>query len=373
MNNLKSGLIILLTMLFGSTNIFAQITIDQNDLPSPGDTIRVSNAVLDPSLDYATSGPNSIWDFSNIQWSTQEVDSFVNVNSTGIVYSVVFVDISFNPNRANVAELGLIAPPVPLVTITDAIGFYYKTSSIYEQAGYGADLNGVPTAVPFDNRDVFYNLPLNYGDIDSSDSNYSASIPGIGFYAHEQKRVNEVDGWGIVTTPYGTFDAIRVKSTITGRDSVFVSSTGLGFAFDTPIATEYKWLSSSMKIPVLQFNTTIPVANEIINRIAFIDSVHDPLTSSIPEFSKSVVVDIFPNPANYHAHMNVVSDVNIKAEISILTYTGKVVSTAMPIDIRKGTNYISLDGMISELSPGFYITILRSSKGVVTRKLIISN
>jgi len=98
MNNLKSGLIILLTMLFGSTNIFAQITIDQNDLPSPGDTIRVSNAVLDPSLDYATSGPNSIWDFSNIQWSTQEVDSFVNVNSTGIVYSVVFVDISFNPN-----------------------------------------------------------------------------------------------------------------------------------------------------------------------------------------------------------------------------------------------------------------------------------
>jgi type IX secretion system substrate protein len=371
MINLKTPTFILAILIFTINISQGQITVNQADLPSVGDTVRVSNGVINPLLDISTTGTASNWDFSALQWVTQDVDTFVSVSSTGIVYSVVFVDIFLNPNRANLAEINLLAPTVPLVTIEEAVGFFYKTSSVFEQAGYGAALNTIPTAVTFDNRDVIYNLPLNYSDTDSSNSNYSVSIPTVGFYAHEQKRVNTVDGWGSITTPYGTFDALRVKSVITGRDSVFASASGIGFGFDIPVTVEYKWLGIQKKLPILQITTTENFGFEVINSVVYLDSLRNTSTA-IPEFSKNVSVYVYPNPAKNTAHLSINSDINTRAKIIITTIDGRLAVKPESILITKGTNYISLDAMINNLSAGYYTVVLQSNNGLVKKKLIIA-
>ena len=57
--------------------------------------------------------------------------------------------------------------------------------------------------------------------------------------------------------PYGTFDALRVMTTIGERDSIYIDSLGIGF--NTPVVTtkEYKWLGLSQGVPLLQINTCL--------------------------------------------------------------------------------------------------------------------
>ena len=60
---------------------------------------------------------------------------------------------------------------------------------------------------------VIYQLPLAYGATSASHSAYHVEIPNVGYYGFEQDRTNTVDGWGVITTPGGSFDVLRVKTT----------------------------------------------------------------------------------------------------------------------------------------------------------------
>jgi gliding motility-associated-like protein len=95
---------------------------------------------------------------------------------------------------------------------------------------------------------------LNYGNIDSSNSGYANAVPGIGYFAKRQKRVNMVDGWGMLTTPYGTFNTLRVKSVITVTDSIYFDTLGFGFNLPLPTVYEFKWLAQGKKLPVLEID-----------------------------------------------------------------------------------------------------------------------
>ena len=66
-------------------------------------------------------------------------------------------------------------------------------------------------------------------------------------------RTNVVDGWDNLTTLFGTFQTLRVKSTLIEHDSVYIDSLSTGFPINRNI-TEYKWLGKGQGIPLLQVN-----------------------------------------------------------------------------------------------------------------------
>jgi len=70
--------------------LFAQITIDNGDMPSNGDTIRTSTSFDIGSYDYTTTGPNFSWDFSSLISFNQQVDTFVSIQETPWIYQAVF-------------------------------------------------------------------------------------------------------------------------------------------------------------------------------------------------------------------------------------------------------------------------------------------
>lgn len=268
------------------TQATAQVTIGANEMPHAGDELLRTRAFNDPFLDYATTGAAHTWDFSDLQVNTVDTSRFQTVASTNIVYALVYADIFFNPNRANVATAGTDIPFSGLLPINDPYTFYYRSSSSYEKVGFGAEVAGIPAPIIFDEHDVIYELPLNYGDNTFSHSAWSLSVPSLAHYGYEQERSNEVDGWGAITTPSGAYDVLRVKTTIVGHDTVNIDTLSLGFTIDRPTVREYKWLAEGLRVPVLQVNTVEVLGFEVITGIWFYDvprtiQVVAPLSASL--------------------------------------------------------------------------------------------
>ena len=77
-------------------------------------------------------------------------------------------------------------------------------------------------------KEIIFNFPIDYNDVDSCSSDGSLAIPSLGYFGLVRSRVNTVDGWGSITTPFGTFNALRVRSVVNEMDSIYVDSLGFG-------------------------------------------------------------------------------------------------------------------------------------------------
>jgi len=90
----------IITLVFGltfSVNSFSQITIGTGDFAVGGDTLRLSIANIVPSSTaLTTNGANALWDYSALVPTSQDIDTFLAVTSTGITYSVYFANFPFN-------------------------------------------------------------------------------------------------------------------------------------------------------------------------------------------------------------------------------------------------------------------------------------
>ncbi|MEX1132472.1 MAG: hypothetical protein WEC15_04535, partial [Flavobacteriales bacterium] len=267
---MRLAILCLSALLFASLTS-AQVTITQNEMPAAGDELFRTQAVLNPFLNYNNTGPNTTWNFNNLVADGQSSRSYQTVGSTNIVYSLVYADIFFNSNRANHVTDGVDIPFYELLPIEDPFTFYFRSSTAYRKVGYGAEVAGIPLPITMDQQDVIYQLPLSFGNTSTSNSSYSIDVPTLAFYGYRQQRVNVVDGWGTVNTPAGSFNALRVKTTIAGRDTIQVDQFSLGFEIERPLITEYKWLSPGRRVPVLQINTATLFGTEVITEIFFFD------------------------------------------------------------------------------------------------------
>lgn len=356
--------------LFFALHSSAQITIDNGDMPAAGDKKRVSIAQIVPGINLTSTGANHLWDFSNLQWVSQDVDTFLTIAQTGITYQVVFANIPLNPNRANLATKSTLqAPPIGGISISDVEAFFYNSTASYKQVGYGAGINGFPTPIPFNNHDIVYNFPLNFNDLDSSNSDFNLGIPGLGYYGYTQKRVNTCDGWGTLLTPFGQFDVLRVRSTITGRDTIYLDTLGFGFGFKRPVAREYKWLGKNHNIPLLQINTTLGFGGtETINLIRYQDSLRVLSVNELPEVAD---VTIYPNPASEFICVDFITQKQDEFNVQLFSMDGKLMADIFKGTLHNGKNKLILYTKLYNLSTGVYQLVIESSSGRRVEKIVI--
>ncbi len=264
-----------ITTLFMSailaTSCIGQITIGLNEMPQAGNTLTRTRANLNPFINYGATGANFNWNFASLTAAGQDIRGYQSVGSTNIVYGFVFSDIFFNPNRANHATAGTDIPFNALLPLDDPYTFLFRSNSVYRKVGFGVEIGGLPIPIIFDEHDVIYELPLNFGNTSTSESAWNINLPTLAYYGYEQERNNVVDGWGTITTPSGSFNALRVKTTLDGRDSIQTDLVSLGFSIDRPRVTEYKWLANGIRVPVLQINTIEIFGVEIVTDIFFYD------------------------------------------------------------------------------------------------------
>jgi len=234
------SIMILLTHVSG----FSQIIVDVNDMPNAGDTLRVSVALNVPE-GYQQGGADTIWDFTMLEAINQKIDSFVSVSVTPPGYWLVFIP-GLVANLASPRTSGLI----PGIPITNAYTFYNKIPGAFNDLGFAVTVQGIPLPLKYDNPDMYYKLPMTFGENWSSHSSLALNLPGFAYYGSDRTRTSTVDGWGNLRTPFGLFETVRVKSEISQYDSIFIDSIGIGMGVNRYI-TEYKWLGKSQGIPLL--------------------------------------------------------------------------------------------------------------------------
>ena len=302
----------------------AQITITKADMPVANDTFRLSTAnpvgIPDPTL----TGANYTWDYSSLIPTIQNKDTFFAVSATPFLYQLYFNNSFLYPNyKAQVAHKGDNVNFV-VVTLSDVYDYYKSLTAQYTHVGFGANINGLPASVKYDSVDVIYHFPLNYLNSDSGVFKYNVSVPGIGYYGQRTKRVNEVEGWGTVITPFGTFQCLKVKSTKYVTDTIFYTTWNYGISLPHT-DYEYKWLVNGKKVPVLQINKT----GGVTSSVTYLDSLNSslPQVGVIENSANEISLSIYPNPSNDQLNINYMLSKSASVKIELLNVVGQSIST----------------------------------------------
>lgn len=253
----------------------AQITITQLDMPLTADTIRVSVAGSIGNINPELTDTNYTWDYSTLIPDSQRVESFVACSSTPypfFSFNSTYGSPNFNPDPIPFIIFGL--------TTSSEYNFYRKSSTKYEQTGFGVTVASIPAPIFYTQRDVIYAFPLNYGNKDSAQAAYNISIPNTGYYGRTIDRKNESDGWGTLITPKGTFQVLRLKSTLTITDTIHIDSLNFGIAFTRPTQYEFKYLGQNSKIPLLQVNATDLFGFTVVTGAIWQDDMYNELRAT---------------------------------------------------------------------------------------------
>ncbi len=363
---MKKIFILLLVLVNINLISFSQITVTSTDMPSTGNMINKSIALTTGTIDYTLTGANYTWDFSSLIPISQKVDSFVTVLSTPIYYYPSFI---LSANQA------LKQPDINLgiAQMSNVYNFYDNSSSSYNLIGYAAQINAIPVPLKYNNADRIYTFPLNYGNIDSSSSVASISIPSIGYFSESKNRKNTVDGWGTLTTPYGTFPVLRVKSIIYQKDSLSLDSIALPMPAIVRNITEYKWIGKNNGIPLLEIiETSFGVLPAFTTTINYIDSVRNlnPIniekTISVNESAK-----VFPNPASNQFTISYTLNKSAEVDIRLFDLTGKEIKIIEKGLKEKGSNQQTYNVLNEKLTRGIYFIKFQFDKTNYTKKLVI--
>lgn len=266
---------------------FSQISINSTHMPQAGDTLRFSRALLDTSvlLNYQNSGANLTWNFDSLRVISQGVQEFLNGSQT--------------PYNAGSSRIGLLFADTlrfGVAEIYDAYNFLTNTTSDFSIDYRGASApNPIPIFPPillegaYIDKDEVFQFPLDYQDRDSSTFNFTFDSPLGIYYESRGHRINNVDAWGTVTTPFGTFNTIRVVTDMVSFDTI--SALGQNFAIPSHIR-EYQWISDQERIAVMKVGGTVIGGNFIPTTVEFRDSfrVIEPLIPSIALFTTDTTV-----------------------------------------------------------------------------------
>ncbi len=237
---------ILYLFLMGALTTNAQITVNNTDMPQLNDTVRFSvGTAVDVTTRLSQTGANQTWDFSDLTAASQDIASFKSASSINFAYVLSFATSTYGTEAPN-ANFGT-------VQANNVYQFYKNTSNSFACDGRGFEISGspLPLSQTFTGKDIVYKFPLAFGNTDSNSYVSSEVNAVIGTMSGVGKRVNEVDAWGSITTPLGTFNCLRIKSTVTTTDTI--KSTLIPFPIPfTQTFTEYKWIAKGHKIPILE-------------------------------------------------------------------------------------------------------------------------
>jgi hypothetical protein len=357
---------LLLLLLISAFNIQSQITITSSSMPISGDTIRYSNARLSSVGDYTATGTNYNWQFDTLRPTSQDIRNFYSALSTP--YFIFFFPPKYGEKTQDTI-ININIPTVGPITITDVYSFYRKTSTVFAAEGLGLKINGIPVPNTYTNEDEIYQFPLDYGDRDSSTFKFSTPsttlIPFV--YTKQGHRITEVDGWGSITTPYGTAACLRVITTQYSKDTISATIAGFPIKFGFPNYTRsYQWLTAGEHIPYFEVTGTLSGSNFNETQIRYRDNIQSFV--GIREENYNLTGSAFPNPSTHQITV-VVPKSNLSTTAEFIDLQGK---TVMSKDLTNNTeplNQHKLD--VSSLAKGLYILNLSNLEGKQTIKISI--
>ncbi|MFH2094621.1 MAG: T9SS type A sorting domain-containing protein [Bacteroidota bacterium] len=347
---MRSIIFLLFTLL--AIQVYSQITVETTDMPEAND-IYVMSTYDSAGQDYALTGADFLWDFSWLSYNNQRVDTYLVAAATNPAYAYFF--------QNSLGVKGPVIPNgIPNLEVSDNYNFYKTDTNMYVKLGMGAKVNGLPMPMKYDVPELYYSLPLNYGNLDSSLSYYGINLPTIGYYGQTVKRINTCDGWGQLTTPYGIFDVLRVKVDLFYTDTFYYEAYSYGNIINRN-QTEYHWLAKNNGVPMLMITET-----GMQTTVLYQDSLRgsEGIFTPVREDLQFV---LYPNPAM--GSVTLQSDIPIYDPvcISVMDMDGNTINKVVANGIGKSGFIIDTEMLTS----GCYLVRMEYSRTCAARILVI--
>jgi len=328
----------------------AQITIIRSDMPQNGDTVRVMNAAFPPNIEtrIAATGADFEWDFTDLQAETDELHNYRLGIQTPYFYFLTAY------GRQVQESLNLL-----VISLDQLYDFYNLNNSRFAIIGKGFTVTGLPLPAFYTDSDEMFFLPLTYQRSDSSTFAFSLNIPSVGAYSSSGGRKTEVDGWGSITTPAGTYDCLRVKSTLRIVDSITFNGFNIGIPQRTEV--QYYWLAKGEKAPILKAIGTTFFGQFTPTSIQYRYNapVLAPPISVTVEAGKVLV---YPNPANSIVYL-AVNGIDRIEGVQMYDEFGRLVK------VFEGHPVAGID--VRDLQSGMYSIRVYGQYGVYTEKVVL--
>lgn len=351
--------LLLFYVLLSSILVNAQITITSDDMPSPGDTIRTSIGINTDSFDFAATGENFLWDFRALNPMVQRVDTFLSVTETPIAFWPFFIGSANLVAPFNPSQLFQGLPDA------EAFRFLNNSASSFKDVGYGVLLDGTPLPLKFSQADEIYQFPMTYGQSFTSAANLEIGVPDFGYILVDRNRQNEIDGWGTLSTPYGTFEVLRYKSVVSEYDSVYIESNGQATALQRDYV-EYHWLANQSGLPLLQVQIDAVLGNTAV----YVDSARV-VNVGASEFQyRKERLSVYPNPSTDFFTFKLSSESTQKATWSIFDLNGRCLVPDQDILLQAGENMVTIQVGETNLIPGSYLLLVRE-KSLIRRVVLV--
>lgn len=332
------------------------ISITSSNLPGNGDTLRYSTVQPTAAINYTQTGTNYNWNFSNLIPTGQGLRNY----KLGLLTPYAIFFAGFTEYGEKIADT-LGAGPL---TITNYYNFYKKQTSpvnAYIVDGSGMTFSSVPVPSYYSDKDELYMLPMSYPKYDSTSFKFAtASSTLIPIqYSKTGYRVTKVDGWGTITTPFGTAPCLHVVTTQYSQDSIknTIIPFPVGFANNQ---RSYQWLTTTSKIPYLEVNGNLVGNNFTITQIRYRDIARS-LTTVYEQNANAFDFSIYPNPV-----INELTIDNKIASVEVFDMNGKLVCN------QDYKNTIGTDKKlnVAHLPQGLYHLKGNSEKGPINFKFI---
>ncbi len=262
---------------------FAQTTYLSSDFAAINDQFIVSHSTTGlVGNNFVQTGTNFNWNYSTLIPSSQETLSYQNPNNTG--YKTIwcfFNGYIFNCNTQFNANFNLATKLTDGIQIqgyglTNLIDHLKVSPTLLENKMLGASItiggNTLPIVASYQTPDIVYQFPIAFNDNYTNNNAISVDLTSLGVpiqYASTGQRTNLVEGWGSLTTPFGTFpNVLKMKTTLV--NTITVTANGVPTQ-NTVTTVSYKWFDPAYGIPILEVNGNVVASQYVATNITYFD------------------------------------------------------------------------------------------------------
>ena len=290
----------MLPLLLSVQLLNAQIVLNINDLPKTGDapiSVMVDSIQSINTLP-GEKGENVFWDFSDLSGKESEAQKWVSASTATNYSKFPLAVLAINKACAKVHSH---------VTHTDIEtcknDFYIKNEDglFYN----GSDVQGIlKYSIP---RPIF--TILKYGDSIKNESRLIYYSTGYTQKVLHVTGYSKADAWGTIKTPAGTVNTIRIFTSETVYDSIYIDGSAI-LKSKTEGNYYYNWYTSELGFPVLQISKGILSQDSNYQTVEYAAKLTSVTTGieELPENQKFVIV--YPNPFNDKATLKINPDFN---------------------------------------------------------------
>ncbi len=349
---MKKQLTILLILSFVfTTNGFSQITITSADIQIVGDLVtQYVDTLFGVDQDAGSAGPDQTWDYSG------------SLNHYEI--NTAFVSVASTPYTASY-------PTANIASTTDSNIYLYMNNSpsMVTIEGTAGPIVTAGDTTYMNPSQTLYQLPFtylnNFTDTYKIDYQGDGTVFGVYAFRYVSHGViyDSTDGYGILKTPMGTYDALRVKRWENTTDSIFIkfaSAMEPWSLFDSYTASQlsFKWFANGVKMPVAEVSTDATQNPTYFTYSATVG------TFGI-ESETTQQIKVGPNPANESISIFIPEKYNgADLQFQLSDVNGKVVFNK---SIQHSSQFL-VD--ISFLDAGVYIYTVQSTSEKFTGKIV---